>query len=134
VTGLPPNWPTLRLFLVGSLIPGSTEVVDVVDAAAGAQVARAAAGRGTAQRRQEEMRDRIVAAAGAAGLIPTHPGWVQAVQRRIEKNPPRYGFEQAPDVRTIRKAQAHLQKFSTSVPSCTPLQPIALQTASTSTT
>lgn len=134
---LPPNWPAIRTWLVGSLVPGSTAVVDVVDQAARVQEARAQAGRTVAQHRHEAQRDRIIAAAGAMGLIPTFPGWSAALHRRLEGNPGRYGFDKPVDRRTIEKALAYLlQKNGTTVPSCAPqptgaTYPMAFTTTST---
>lgn len=98
-----------------------------------ASAGRADAARATAQRREDAMRDRIVAVAGAMGLLPTLRGWSPAVYRRIDKSPARYGFDQAPDMRTIRKARAYLIANGTTLPSCTPLHAIRLQTTSSST-
>jgi hypothetical protein len=103
-------------------------------AMAAAQGKRAAAGRGSASKRAEEMRDRIIAAAGAMASMPEHPTWVAVVGRRIAKHPAGYGFEAVPDNRTLRKAREHLlQKVCTTEPSCTQRRTDASQTVTLTT-
>ena len=125
---LPPNWPALRLWLLGSCVAGTTSVVDVVDQAARAHAGREEAARAAAARRSEDYQRRIVAAAGALPL--SHPQTPQAVHRRITKAPNIHGFAKAPDLRTIRRA---LQKVGMTEPLCTPQAPSAPHTTARTT-
>lgn len=129
-----------RIDEIRSSIEGST-VTDCMLVAAEwvtfkrAQEARAAAGRVTALKHGQAVRDKIISAAGAlpAQLLPEHDGWPSAVLRRIRKDPPRYGFDVEPDPRTVRKAHRYLLTNGTTLPSCTPLPACALYSSSSTT-
>jgi len=111
----PVNWPTLRLWLVGSLVPGSTAVVDVVDEAQARLTKQQEAGRSSAAKRSQRVRGAIRQAAGA---LPLHlPAWPVVVAGRIASNPEKYGLrpgEACDDV--IRDEWAALKESSDYAP------------------
>lgn len=120
--------------LAGSTTHRASEVAALVLDALQARCRRVAGGQAAAQQRHEEMRGRIIAAAGAMDVDPTLRGWAAAVQRRITKAPARYGFETIPDLRTITKARDYLlHESGTTIPSCTIGDAIAPQTSASST-
>lgn len=97
------------MFLVGSLVRGSTEVVDLVDCVHATKAKQAAAGRIAAQRRQETLRGKIIAASKETpALHPLHPGWPVTLAARIDVDPKRYGLKTTPCDETLRAAQAWL--------------------------
>jgi hypothetical protein len=132
----PELWAQFRSSIAGttSMEDGGPQVIAWGDGVMAERLRKAAGGRAVAQRKHEEVRDKIIAAAGAMGLVVTLKGWSATLQRRIRRTGPKvYGLDRTPDLRTINKARHYLLANSTTLPSCTPLLSCSLNTTSSTT-
>lgn len=121
VSSPPENWPAVRMFLVGSLVPGSTQAVDFIDHGLHVKATQHATGERLRRHRQDlsaRMRSAIRQAAGLAltvgGPYPgepvlpipvTDPQWPAKVQRRLRKSPGQFGItiEEVPGDTLLRE-------------------------------
>jgi hypothetical protein len=84
------------------------DLIRLVERAASARQGRAASGAAAARGRSARIEAAIVQ---AAGVLPLgQRGVAGLVQRRLERDPGRYGIKVAPCLPTVRKALARMSK------------------------